>query len=288
MRKRSTATAATKPAGPAAGRPARRHYDEAFQRQAVELWLRADQPGTQIARELGLSYDRRKAWKRRYRSPQPPVRTEVAAANRALKAELARGRAQRDILKNAGPPRRTAAERYQRSETMKNAHSVAPRCAAPDVSRSGSHAWPHAAPSARAQAAAALLADLRLLHATHRQRYGAPRRGRARRQRGQRHGVKRIARLRRTAGRRGRSAHRRVPRTTQSQHDQPLAANRLAQPSAPTGPNQIWGSDLPYVPTAAGGLFGAIILDLWSRRVVGWACRASLAATTVVAALRMA
>ena len=132
---------------------------EAFQRQAVELWLRADQPGTQIARELGLSYDRRKAWKRRYRGPQPPVRTEVAAANRALKAELARGRAQRDILKNAGPPRRTAAERYPRSETMKNAHSVAHRCAAPDVSRSGSHAWPHAAPSARAQAAAALLAD---------------------------------------------------------------------------------------------------------------------------------
>jgi transposase InsO family protein len=171
---------------------------------------------------------------------------------------------------------------------MKNAHSVAPRCAAPDVSRSGSNAWPHAAPSARAQAAAALLADLRRLHATHRQRYGAPRRGRARRQRGQRHGVKRIARLRRTAGRRGRSAHRRVPRTTQSQHDQPLAPNRLAQPSAPTGPNQIWGSDLPYVPTAAGGLFGAIILDLWSRRVVGWACRARLAATTVVAALRMA
>jgi transposase-like protein len=116
MRKRSTATAATKPAGPAAG-AARRHYDEAFQRQAVELWLRADQPGTQIARELGLSYDRRKAWKRRYRGPQPPVRTEVAAANRALKAELARGRAQRDILKKrwASSPHRRGALPTQRN-----------------------------------------------------------------------------------------------------------------------------------------------------------------------------
>ena len=171
---------------------------------------------------------------------------------------------------------------------MKNEHSAAQLCAAPDVSRSGYHAWQRAAPSARAQTDAALTADLRRLHAAHRQRYGAPRRGHARRQRGQRHGVKRIARLRRTAGRRGRSAHRQVPRTTQSQHDQPLAPNRLAQPSAPTGPNQIWVSDRTYVPTAEGWLFVAVILELWSRRVVGWACRASLAAFTVVAALRMA
>ena len=63
---------------------------------------------------------------------------------------------------------------------------------------------------------------------------------------------------------------------------------RLAQPSAPTGPNQIWVSDLTYVPTAAGWLFVAVILDLWSRRVVGWACHASLAAATIVATLRMA
>ncbi len=171
---------------------------------------------------------------------------------------------------------------------MKNEHAVAQLCAALDVSRSGYHAWQRAAPSARAQSDAALTADLRILHATHRQRYGAPRLCHALRQRGQRHGVKRVARLLRTAGLRGRSAHRRVPRTTQSQHDQPIAPNRLAAQPAPSGPNQIWVSDLTYVPTAEGWLFVAVILDLWSRRVVGWACGASLAAFTAVAALRMA
>ena len=108
MSKRITATVLTKPAGRAAAPPI--HYDEAFQRQAVELWLRADKPGTQISRELGISYDRLKSWKRRYHGAQAPVRTELVAENRALKAELARVREQRDILKKtlgllSEPPR---------------------------------------------------------------------------------------------------------------------------------------------------------------------------------------
>jgi transposase len=107
MSKRPTTTTATKPVA-AAAPP--RHYDEACQRQAVELWLRADQPGTQIAHELGISYDRLKAWKRRYHGAQPPVRAELTAENRALKAELVRVREQRDILKKtlgilSEPPR---------------------------------------------------------------------------------------------------------------------------------------------------------------------------------------
>jgi transposase-like protein len=110
MSKRTTAIAATKPAGLAAATPPI-HYDEAFQCQAVELWLRTDQPGTQIAHELGLRYDRLKAWKRRHHGAQPPIRAELAAANRALKAELARVCEQRDILKKrwASSPKRRAA-----------------------------------------------------------------------------------------------------------------------------------------------------------------------------------
>jgi putative transposase len=171
---------------------------------------------------------------------------------------------------------------------MKSEHSIAQLCAALGVTRSGYHAWQQAGPSARAAADTALLADIRQIHAEHRQRYGAPRIQHELQQRGQRHGTQRIARLMRAEGLRGRCARRYVPRTTDSDHDQPMAPNRLAEAPAPSGPNQVWVSDLTYVATAEGWLYVAVILDLWSRRVIGWSASASLAAATVLAALRMA
>ena len=153
---------------------------------------------------------------------------------------------------------------------MKADHSIAQLCAALDVSRSGYHAWAQAGPSARATAATVLLQDIRQIHTEHRGRYGAPRIQEELHRRGQRHGTKRSARLLRAGGLRGRSARRYVPRTTASDHDHPIAPNRLAQTPAPTGPNQVWVSDLTYVETAEGWLYVAVILDLWSRRVV-WA-----------------
>lgn len=77
----------------------RKRYDDTFKQQAVENWIRTDKPGTQIAAELGVSYPSLKEWKRRYAGQAMPARTDLAAENRALKAELARVREQRDILK---------------------------------------------------------------------------------------------------------------------------------------------------------------------------------------------
>ena len=79
--------------------PQTKRYDEAFKRQAVENWIKTGQPGTQIAAELGVSYPSLKDWKRRYWGDATPQRDDLEAENRALKAELARVREQRDILK---------------------------------------------------------------------------------------------------------------------------------------------------------------------------------------------
>ena len=171
---------------------------------------------------------------------------------------------------------------------MKAEHTVADLCATLDVTRSGYYAWQAAGPSAREQADAALLADVQAIHAQHQKRYGAPRIRQELKKRGQRHGTKRIARLMRADGLRGRCARRYVPRTTDSDHDQPIAPNRLAQAPAPSGPNQIWVSDFTYVQTDEGWLYVAVILDLWSRRVIGWNASVSLAAALVLVALRMA
>jgi transposase-like protein len=79
--------------------PQTKRYDEAFKRQAVEHWIKSGKCGTQVAAELGISYPSLKSWKRAYAGDALPVRADLAAENRALKAELARVREQRDILK---------------------------------------------------------------------------------------------------------------------------------------------------------------------------------------------
>jgi transposase-like protein len=88
----------TKTVEPAVAAQTKR-YDEAFKRQAVEHWIKSDKPGTQIAAELGISYPSLKEWKRRYLGDALPARTDLAAENRTLKAELVRVREPRDILK---------------------------------------------------------------------------------------------------------------------------------------------------------------------------------------------
>ena len=93
-------TEATQPVvEPKVPAPQTKRYDEVFKRQAVEHWIKSGQPGTQIAAELGLSYPSLKEWKRRYYGDATPIRSDLEAENRALKAELARVREQRDILK---------------------------------------------------------------------------------------------------------------------------------------------------------------------------------------------
>jgi putative transposase len=171
---------------------------------------------------------------------------------------------------------------------MKAEHPIAQLCATLGVTRSGYHAWVKAEPSARQSADLALAGQIKANHILHKQRYGAPRHHRELRKQGIRCGRKRVARLLRQEGLRGLCPRRFVPQTTQSDHGQPIAPNRLAQRPAPSGLNQVWVGDLTYVRTEEGWLYVAVVMDLCSRRVVGWACSETLAASAALGALRMA
>jgi len=171
---------------------------------------------------------------------------------------------------------------------MKSEHSLAQLCAAFAVKRSGYHAWAKAEASAHERADAQLLPKIGAVFAQHQGRYGAPRIRDELARQGARHGGKRIARLMKAAQLRGLCSRQFVPCTTQSNHDQPIAPNRLAERPAPTGPNQTWVTDLTYVRTKEGWLYVAVILDLWSRCVVGWATAPTLHAALAIHALRMA
>lgn len=142
--------------------PTVRRYDEAFKKEAVENWIKTGKRGTPIAAGLGVSYPSLKDWKRRYWGDATPERDDLAEENRALKAELARVREQRDIQKASGHLHRTAEERYQSVAHLKAEHSLAMLCAVFDVTDSGYHAWVKAA--ARARARADLQPRLRAVH----------------------------------------------------------------------------------------------------------------------------
>ena len=172
---------------------------------------------------------------------------------------------------------------------MSGEHTIVSLCAALGVTPAGYHAWQRAEPGRRERADAELAVQIAAVHREHRGRYGVPRIQRELSERGLRHSRKRIARLMRERGLGGRVARRWVPSTTESNHSEPIAPNRLAQRPAPCTRDQVWVSDLTYVPTDEGWLYAAVVLDRWSRRVVGWACADNLgAADTALAALRMA
>jgi transposase InsO family protein len=108
------------------------------------------------------------------------------------------------------------------------------------------------------------------------------------RKKGRCHGRRRVARLMKEKGLRGRQKGRYRVQTTNSNHDQPIAPNRLAAAPKATAPNQLWAADITYVDTNEGWLYLAAILDLYSRKVVGWAMSEHIDTALVLKALAMA
>jgi putative transposase len=156
------------------------------------------------------------------------------------------------------------------------------------VSRAGFYAWLNRPASEHAQADAALLKRIRTVHATARETYGSPRVHAELRACGEKHGRKRIARLMREAGLVGASRRRHGPVTTRRDKEARPAPDLVDRKFTAEGPNQFWVADITFVPTAAGFLYLAVVLDAWSRKIVGWAMASHLRAELVVDALQMA
>ena len=156
------------------------------------------------------------------------------------------------------------------------------------VSESGFHAWRRRPTSAHARADAALLKRVRTVHASSRDIYGAPRVHAELRARGEKHGRKRIARLMRQAGLVGASRRRTGVTTTRRDRDARPAPDLVDRDFTAKAANELWVADITFVPTATGFLYLAVVLDAWSRKIVGWSMANHLRAELVVDALEMA
>lgn len=168
---------------------------------------------------------------------------------------------------------------------MKGDHAVGLLCTMLHVSRSGYYRWCRHPLSKHQRRDAELAVQIAAAHRKGRGNYGAPRIVRELREQGTPISQRRCARLMRELDLQGKKRQGRKPRTTDSSHGKPVPANLLAEQPTPTGPNQTWVTDITYLKTAEGWLYLAVILDLWSRRVIGWACAVTLQASLVLAAL---
>ena len=173
---------------------------------------------------------------------------------------------------------------------MKNDYPILVLCQNLEVSPSGYYDWQRrrAAPSPRAAENQTLAKEIQAIHARSRQTYGSPRIVDELRKQGRRHGRNRVARIMREEGLCGRQKGRYRVHTTDSNHDEPIAPNRLAEVPKATAPNQIWVGDITYIETQEGGLYLAAILDLYSRKIVGWAMSQRIDTELVLKALGMA
>jgi transposase InsO family protein len=134
----------------------------------------------------------------------------------------------------------------------------------------------------------ALLAHIRVVHAETRGAYGWPRMWRELSKRGVRVGKQRVQRLMQMHGIRARGKRRFRVATTDSRHTLPVAPNLLARNFSPSRPDTAWSGDITYIGTDEGWLFLAVVIDLFSRRIVGWSLQPHMQRRLVIDALEMA
>jgi len=171
-----------------------------------------------------------------------------------------------------------------------NAWPVRALCAALRVSRNGFYDYTRrlASPGAGAQRRTELAETIQRVHVESRGVYGSPRIHRQLRWEGEAVSEKTVAKVMQSMGIQGKSPRRRTPRTTDSAHGRPVADNVLDRDFTATAPSQKWVGDITYIDTDEGWLYLAVVIDLFSRRVVGWSTADHLKADLVCEATRRA
>lgn len=166
--------------------------------------------------------------------------------------------------------------------------SVERMCRVLEVSRSGYHDWLRRPESPRRRANRRLLVEIRAIHRGKRRVYGSPRVHRELRKQGIACSRNRVARLMRDHEIRAKQIRRFRPVTTHSRHELPVAENVLQRKFTASAPNQAWTTDITYIPTREGWLYLAVVMDLFSRMVVGWDMGSDLSRHLTIRALQMA
>ncbi|HUF50547.1 MAG TPA: IS3 family transposase [Longimicrobiales bacterium] len=273
----------------------RRSYPLAFRQQMVDL-VRAGRSPEELAKEFEPSEQTIRNWVKQAELDtgrrSDGVTTQEKEELQRLRRENKQLRVEREILgKSRGLVRTGDRCRAPEIFTFVRAHqaeySIATMCRVLEVSTSGYYEWLKRTPSAHARRDDQLSKQIGEIHDDSRRTYGVPRVHAELKADGTRVARKRIARLMRETGRQG-ASRRSKTFTTQRDGDARPAPDLVDRKFVATGPDQLWVADITYVPTWAGFLYLAVVLDVWSRRIVGWAMANHLRTELVLDALNMA
>ncbi|MHA7631642.1 IS3 family transposase [Corallococcus sp. M7] len=274
-------------------RRARRKFTPEFKARAVKLALEEGKSRAQVAKDLDLTRSALEGWVKQAQVdagywPGGALTTSEKEELAQLRHEVRQLRVEREIPKKCGGLLRQGEHvKFAFIQAKRACYPVALLCRVLQVSRAGYYAWEGREASARQKANAALTERIRQVHQDSRRTYGSPRVRAELQAQGKEVGGHRVAWLMREAGLRARG-RRRFVRTTDSRHGLPVAPNALARAFHPPKANRVWAADITYVPTREGWLYLAVVLDLFSRRVIGWAMGSSLERHLVLSALDMA
>lgn len=272
---------------------ARRRFPESFKREAVDQVL-AGTPLRHVAETLGIAESLLGKWKRQHEQqgegddafPSNGKQRESAELRR-LRQQLARHHGARCFKKGARHLLAAHEVKFRAIEALAGRYPVAPMCRLLRVSLSGFYAWQQRPPSAREMANRRLSKEIHTTHHEVSGIYGHHRIKAELAAMGHACGRHWVARLMREAGLRVRS-RKRWRLVSNSRHALPIAPNHLDRQFASDRANRHWVSDMTYMRTAQGWLYLAVVLDLYSRAVVGWAMHHRMQQALVHAALEMA
>lgn len=177
--------------------------------------------------------------------------------------------------------------RYEVVERLRGDHAVVRSCQALELSTSGYYSWRSSGSNKRVREDRILKRQIVEVHAVTKGRYGTPRVEKALREKGFRTSRKRVGRLRQELGLRAKAA-KKFRTTTDSRHSQPIAPNRLDRKFEAPSANRKWVTDITYLWTLQGWLYLAIVLDTYSRKIVGWSLSSSLDREVAIDALKQA
>ena len=270
----------------------RRKFTAEYKAEVVRLVRDGGKTIGQVSRDLGLTESAVRHWVTQ--SEIDAGGGGTGALTTAERAELVALRREARQLRGAGDPKKGGGllregepVKFGFIQTEKALYPVRALCRTLLVSAAGFYAWCRRGQSLRAQQDAALRVEIRAAHAASSKRYGSPRIHAELQADGHRVGRKRVARLMREDGIEG-QRKRRFRVTTDSRHSHPIAANQLQRNFTAPAPNKVWVTDITYIWTREGWLYLAAILDLYSRRVVGWSMDSCIDRGLALDALGMA